>query len=382
MKIKGIGRIFIVLIILLAVLIGVRKNFKKPRIPISQVISRIINTGEKDSSKYKPSNNLEANIYEKLNKLEVKKDEITTQLFLENKIREIKAAVPKGRPDELVIWQLTQSTKGTPYNVEDCVFDKKKNTHTITFTSDNPKKEKVTLHISKANRFLSNCAKMAILIEDFNFEANQKTIDFLSFPEPLTISLVPHLKKSSWTAQAAKEYKKEIVIHLPFESKIKRKNKPAANTIMVHYPEEKIRTIINNAIKVIPNFSGFASMHGSLALEDSRIMDIVLNEIKKHRGYFIDTRVSKNSIIPEIAAKKRVPFGEVSEKIKEKANITAIENQLKHYAVVAQKRSKILITAKASRQFIKALTNVLPVLQDNGVQLIYVSEIVNQPKKK
>ena len=380
MKIGRIGLIFIFLIILLAILVGVRKNFKKPRLPISQVFSRIINTGEKDSSEYKPSNDLEANINEKLKKLEVKKDEISTQLFLENKIREIKAAIPKGRPDEWIIWQFTQAAEGTPYNVEDCVFDKKKNTHTITYTSDNPKKEKVTLQISKASRFLSNTAKMAILIEDFNFEANQKTVDFLSFPEPLTIALVSHLKKSSWTAQAAKEYKKEIVIHLPFESKIKRKNKPTAYTIMVHYSAEKIRTIINNATKVIPNFSGFASLHGSLALEDSRVMDLVLNEIKKHGGYFVDTRISKSSILPKIAAKKGIPFGKVSEEIKEKANVIALEDQLRHYAVVAQKRGKILITAKASRIFIKALTNVVPTLKENGVQLIYVSEIVDKPK--
>lgn len=380
MKIKGIGRIFIFLIILLVILIGVRKNFKKPRIPISQVISRIINTGEKDSSEHKPSNNLEANLYETLRKLEVKKEEITTRLLLENNVREINAAVPRGRPDEWVVWQLTQATKVTPYNVEDCAFDKKKDTYTISFTSNNTKNEKITLHITKANRFLSNTAKMAILIEDFNFEANQTTIDFLSFPEPLTIALVSHLKKSSWTAEAAKEYKKEIVIHLPFESKIKRENRPAAYAIMVHYPEEKIRTIINDAVKVIPNFTGFASMHGSLALEDSRVMDIVLNEIKKHDGYFIDTRITKNSIIPDIAAKKRIPYAEVSEQIKEKANVASLEDQLKHYAVVAQKRGKILITAKASRIFIKALTSVLPTLRQNGVQLIYVSEIVTKPE--
>ena len=382
MRIKGIGRIFIILIILLAILIGVRKNLKKQHIPFSKVISRIINTEKKDSTNHKPTSSIETNILEQLKKLEVKEEEITNQFFLEDRIREIKAAVPKGRPDELIIWQLSTSTKGTSYNVADCVFNKKKNTHTVTFTSNIPKKEKVILIISKANRFLSNTAKIAILIEDFNFKANQTTIDFLSFPEPLTISLVPYLKKSSWTAQAANEYKKEIIIHLPFESKIKRKNNPTSKTIMVHYPPERIRTIISNAIKAVPNFAGFANLHGSLALEDSRIMNIVLNEMKKHHGYFIDTRISKNSIIPDIATKKKLPYGEASAKIKEKSNISAIEDQLKHYAVVAQKRSEILITAKASRQFIKALTNVLPILQENGVQLVYVSEIVKQPKEK
>ena len=382
MKIKAIGRIFVIVIILFAVLIGVRKNAKKLPVPFSKVITRVFNTEKKDSSSQKPASSLETNILEQLKKLEVKEEEITNQFFLENKRREIKAPIPKGHPDELIIWQISTSTSGTSYNVADCVFNKKKNTHTITFASDMPEKEKVILVISKANRFLSNTAKIAILIEDFNFKANQTTVDFLSFPEPLTISLVPYSKKSNWTAQAANEYKKEIIIHLPFESKIKKQDNSASKTILVHYTPEKIRTIISDAVKAVPNFAGFANLYGSLALEDSRVMNIVLSEIKKHHGYFIDTRISKNSIIPEIAAKKKLPYGEASAKIIEKSDVSAIEGQLKHYAVVAQKRSKILITAKASRQFFKALTNVLPILQQNGVQLVYVSEIVEQPKEK
>lgn len=349
---------------------------------VGNLLSRYIPAYKDGVSRPKSSSHLEENILKKLKELEVKQDEIETHFFLENNRREITTTIPRGRPVEWTVWHLYQCTRGTPYTVTDCVYKKRKKTYTLTYTSDNPKREILVLTFSEAKRFMSNAAKIAILIEDFNFEANQTTIDFLSFPKPLSILLVPSAKKSGWTAQAADEYKKEIIIHLPFEPQDKKSTIPKSSIIMIHYSEEKIRNIIAQAIKTIPNFSGFANLHGHLALEDSRVMHIVCSEIKKHHGYFIDMDAGKNSVVPSIARKTEIPFVEITTVITEKKDISAIEEQLKHCAVVAQKRSKMVIAAKACQPFIKAVNNILPVFKQNGIRLVYVSEIVTHPEKK
>ncbi len=381
MKIKGIGRIFFGCIILLLVLLCVKNILEEKSVPLSEIFSRFMPVQKNRVPRKKTGNHLEANILEKLTEFEVKPDEIINQFYLEHKRREIKSAIPRGRPIEWVIWQFYQCASGTPYTVKDCVYSMKKKVYTLSFTSDNPKKETIVLAISKAKHFMSNSAKIAILIEDFNFEANQVTIDFLSFPEPLTILLIPSAKKSSWTAQAADEYNKEIVIHMPFEPQKRKNNIPASSVIKIHYSEEKIRNILNSAIKSIPNFAGFANLDGHLVLEDSQAMGIVLHEIKKHHGYFIDTYGGTNSIVASSAKKENIPYKEVTAFIKNKNDISAIEEQLKHFAVVAQKKNNILISAKACQPFIKALNNVLPVFKQNGIRLVYVSEIVKHTNK-
>jgi len=382
MKVKGIGRIFIICIIVLIVLLSIKNIFQNQSVSLSKIFSHFTSTSKNSGSRPKPTNHLEGKILEKLDEFEVKQDEIETHFFLEHKRREIKTTIPRGRPLEWIVWQFYECATNTPYSVTDCVYNKKKKSYTLTYTSDNSKKETVILTFSQATRFISNSAKIAILIEDFDFEANQTTIDILSFPEPLSILLVPSVKKSSWTAQAANEYNKEIVVHLPFEPQGKKSSIPKSSIIMIHYTEERIRNIITHSIKTIPNFAGFANLRGNLALEDSRVMHIVLNEIKKHHGYFIDTYGGKNSVVPVIARKIDIPFGETTTQIEEKKDVASIEELLKHYAVVAQKRSKILITAKACRPFIKALNNVLPIYKQNGIRLVYVSEVVEHPLKK
>ncbi len=378
MKIKGIGRIFIIFIILFVILLSIKNIFQSHNINLSKIPSKYI-IKSKDSKK--STSHLQSNIYIKLNDLEVQDDEIETYFFLENKIKEIKASIPKGRPIEWILWQFYEATKGTSYNITDCVYNKKKGKCTITFISSNPKKEKITLSISKAARFLRNCIKIAFLIEDFDFEADQTTMDFLKFPEPLTFSLIPFDKKSDLTAKAADEYNKEIIIHLPFESHIKDKKRAISQTIMIHHPEEKIRESINKTMKAVPNFAGFSYLLPSFTLEDSRVMGIVLNEIKKHHGYFIYKQNGKNVVVPRIAKKIDIPYREITIVIKTSSDVSAIEDKLKHYAVVAQKRSKVLISVEACKGFITALNNVLPLLQQNGIRLVYVSEIVKHPKK-
>jgi hypothetical protein len=314
--------------------------------------------------------------------LEVKPGDISNQFFLEHHQREIRTAVPRGRPYEWVIHQLCQCAKGTGYGVRDCVYDPKKNRFTMTYTSGNLKKETIILSFRQADGFMSGASKIAFLIEGFDFEANQTTIEFLAFPEPLTILLIPTGKKSGLTAQAAGEYNKEIMIHLPLEPQPARSAIPHASIIMLHFSEAQIRSIIAASMREIPNFTGFANLNGSLALEDSRVMTIVLGEIQKHHGYFIDMYGGKNSVVPVVAGTIPVPYKDVYAQISKNSDIASIKEQLEYFAAVAQKRTDMVIVAPANRAFISALKEALPVFRLNGIRLVYVSEIVNHPPEK
>jgi polysaccharide deacetylase 2 family uncharacterized protein YibQ len=378
MKKNSLTKIFILFLIVFIILISIKQGWLKKSAILPKKAFNYLTAKKDTSTSPKQSNNLEPNILRKLDELEVKSDEIEINHFLENNQKEIKAAIPLGKPVEWVIWQLSQAAKGTPYEVTDCFLNKKKARFIITYTPQNPKQEKVILIFSNSKRYLSNAALVAILVEDFEFQANKTTIDFLSFPEPLTISLLPFIEKNSWTAQAANEYKKEIVIHLPFEPKISKRKIPTSSIIMIHYPEKEIRKIINNSTKTIPNFRGFANLYGSIAVEDSRVMKIVLNEIKKHQGYFINTYGGRNSVVPRVAEKIKIDYKEISTVIKDKSTAVEIDKQLKHFIDIARKKGSIIITAKASEALTKVLNSVLPYTKQYGVKFVYISDIVNK----
>ncbi|MBD3315208.1 MAG: hypothetical protein GF344_05430 [Chitinivibrionales bacterium] len=333
-------------------------------------------------TKAQPLSRFESNLFQVLAELEAEDEEIETRFFLEDTLREIDASIPRGRPLEWVIWHIAQSTKGTSYRVTDCVLDRPSGVCKVTFSSSKDNAPLTVLTITRAQRYFSAVAKMAILLEGFKFKADQGTMDILSFPEPLTLALMPDHEKSGWTAQAAMEYNKQIVIGVPLESHSVPASRAPTPLIMVHHPEEKIRGTLGRFAKIIPRFSGFCNVLGSRACEDSRVMEIVLGEVKKRHGYFVDTRKARSSLVEDLAREMGVPHAYVNSSIDDDIDSAQIQEQLRHHCLVAQKRGTLLISAPATREFISALSGLREVFRRNGVHLVHVSEIVDQPTKK
>ena len=293
---------------------------------------------------------------------------------------DIRAFIPRGKPIELIVWQLSSALKHTSYSLKDCVCPSDTQGCKLQFVSSKYKPS-VYLTLKYSQSYFSLTARMAILIEDFGFQADQTTVEYLSFPDPLTVALVPAKHLSPWTAQIANEYHKEIVILLPMEPIPRSLRKYQPTTIMLHYPEQKIRTIVSGAMQSIPYFAGMCSFWGEDVLEDSRVMSVVLSEVKKRKGYFLDTHINRKSVAPGIAKSMNVPFTGLDGILDDKITQEQVQDTLRHFALQAQKTGSVLVCSTPSTAFIKGLKAELPQLR-NGIRLVYVSEIIKNQEKK
>jgi len=313
-------------------------------------------------------------IVAKFGEFELRDSDYSIQYFPKDSAIEIKAAVPRGRPMEWVIWSLS-SAPTAPYRADDCVCASETNC-TVTFKSASNRQPKVVLRIQQSVRYMSNTAKMAILIENFGFEANATTAEYLSFPEPLTVALLPAGKLAAWTAQIADEYKKEVVLLLPMEPLPQQYEKYKESMVMIHYSDENIRGIIAHATAAIPNFSGVCNFHGGKVMEDSRAMGIILSEVGKRKKYFVYTDVSKKSVAAQSAKSMKIQSAPIQGTIDASMTVEQAREKLRRYSITAEKTGKTLIKAQPSPAFIKALNEEAEALRKNGIKLVYVSELV------
>ncbi len=310
----------------------------------------------------------------KFAELEMRDADYSIQYFPKDTAIEIKAAVPRGRPMEWVIWSLS-SVRAAPYRVEDCVCTSETNC-AITFRSSNAKHPKAVVKIQQSNRYMSNTAKMAILIENFGFEADATTAEYLSFPEPLTVALLPAGKLAVWTAQIADEYKKEVVLLLPMEPLPPQYDKYKGSMVMIHYGDDNIRSIISQAAAAIPNFSGVCNFYGAKVMEDSRAMGIILSEVSKRKAFFVYTEISKKSVALQLTKSMKIPSAPIQGSIDAAATAEQVKEKLRRFSVTAEKTGKILIKAQPSTAFIKALKDETEAFRKNGIKLVYVSDLV------
>jgi Uncharacterized protein conserved in bacteria len=374
--------IFVLALACLTVLMTWRYG-RGARGPIAKIISSVLPTETKNH----PKNNTNQKappvitaLYKKLSDLEVRPTDISQSVRREkaptDSLIAITAHVPRGRPLEWIVWNVSQAAQGTTYRLSDCLLDEKKQVSVLTFVSDRSKAAPVELTLLQSDKFFSFTAKMAIIGEIGADTSYQTIVAFLSVPEQVSISLVPVKKQSALIAQLAEQYHKEVILRLPLEPTGKIPSDFAGPVIMVHYTKEAIHSIIAEAMAKVPNFSGFNNLWGSRALEDSRIMGIVCNEIKKAHGYFIETCSTKNSVVPSLCESIGLPAGEIDATLNDKSKQVDFEKQLRNYAAAAQANGTIIVAAPINAPFIAALKASVPVLKRNGIRLVPVSEIV------
>ncbi|MFW6254253.1 MAG: divergent polysaccharide deacetylase family protein [Chitinivibrionales bacterium] len=372
---KKLTRLLLFILVLLAAALLVRFIMRSVSIsyPLQSMLQEKNTTGELSSL---ATTKLEEQLIDKLHELEVKKEDIRTHIFLEDTLREIEVQIPRGKPMEWIIWNLSQAVHDTRYQIEDCLYQKRGDFYVLRFNSRNPRNFDVLLSIHMADRYYSNTAQVAIVIQDFNFQANETTTRLLAFPHPLTVCLIAAANKSDLTAQAAHEYDKEIILHLLLESSTRINTPFEESMIMVHYEESRIRDMVTEGPDQIPYFAGFSNLFGSRGCEDSRVMRIVLEEVKKHKAYFLENVTARNSVVHSMSEKMSVPYARIQGTLPADTSGEILEENLKKFCYIAQKKGYYIIGAHANQSLLTALENTLPFFEKNGIQLVHVSTIV------
>jgi polysaccharide deacetylase 2 family uncharacterized protein YibQ len=328
---------------------------------------------------------LENNILSRLAELEIPKSAVTIRTLGPDSVKEIRSNIPQGRPLEWIVWHLSRAIEGTQWRVGDCFCSPDAQKCTIRFTLSSRREKVLVLSLRRTSRYFSGSAKLAIMITDFSFAADRSTVAFLSFPHPLTMAILPSPTLSTPTATISGEYKKEIVALLPMEGADCSPHYRRAPMIMVHYPEERVRSIISDAAAAVPSFSGFSNIGGTRVLADSRITDILFSEIRKKCGYFIERPATKKSLCASQARRYSVATALIDHCIDTAQSAVAIGEALLRYGEEARKRGVCLVSCAPAEKLLGALETALPELTRVGVALVYVSELLTdaaQDKKQ
>jgi len=287
-----------------------------------------------------------------------------------------RARIPRGRPLEWIAWNISQTAAGAGYVLSDCLLDEKKQVCTFLLLSTDKKNPPVQLIAQRSENYMKDAARLALIGEIAADTTYPMIVHFLSIPEPIAVSVISGKQQTALIAQLADRYHKEIIIRLPLEPASKIPSDLGCPVIMVHYTKEMIQALFSQTLKAVPHFSGFGNFWGARALEDSRIMTLVFQEIKKNHGYFIETPTTKNSVARGLARTLGVPFEETSGTINDKIRQIDIEKQLRAYAATAQNNGVALVSITINTPAVSAIRAMLPWFKQNGITLVFPSQIL------
>lgn len=224
---------------------------------------------------------------------------------------------------------------------------------------------------------------IAIIIDDLGHDLHngQRAI---KLPGPVTYAILPHTKYGRKLATAAHNKQKEILLHQPMQSL--GNEDPGPGKIIAGMPNLEIAITIKNNLKTVPHAIGINNHMGSLLTQSPREMAAVMATIQEQGNlFFIDSLTTNKSIASDMAAMFEIPIISRNIFLDSDRNEKAINKQFDLLLQSARRQGSSLAIGHPYSQTLSVLEKRLPQLAQNGIQLIFLSELVkskNQSKGK
>ncbi len=235
----------------------------------------------------------------------------------------------------------------------------------------------VSLYYTKPIDIVKNKTLLAIVVDDFGIRNNKLLDDFCSLDSNVTFAILPDQKFSKLVMNKAAETGHETMIHIPMEPVSYPRDNPGANAIYVHLSEKEIKRRMESFIKQFPLCVGANNHMGSFATTDEKVMRSVLQVLKDHDLYFVDSRTSQSSIAYDVAKKMMISTC-VNQIFLDTPRITekTLAKKIKQIKYLAKDRDKILvITHCATQDRYEFLKEFIKEINKLDFELVPVSEL-------
>ncbi|SDY58646.1 hypothetical protein SAMN05421736_102338 [Evansella caseinilytica] len=227
--------------------------------------------------------------------------------------------------------------------------------------------------------------KAAIIIDDFggNTGGVQR---FLDSDIPITVAIMPFLEESTEQAERAYELGREIMIHLPLEPKKGKRSWLGPLPITSDLDTEEVKSRVKKAIEDVPHARGLNNHMGSKIVGNERIVRAILEVVKEHDLYIIDSGTSSDSVLPEIAEELNIPFAARDSFLDDThSSRNHVYKQMIHLCDMAKNRGQAIaighVGVKGVDTF-NGISDALPYFEKEEVTIVPVSHLLKTTIEK
>ena len=216
-------------------------------------------------------------------------------------------------------------------------------------------------------------AEIALIIDDVGNKPDDAAV--FTLPVEVAVSILPLTYLSErFSAQAAKQ-NREVMLHMPMESLGGRQLGPGA--ITSDMPVETIRATLLKALETVPHAIGVNNHMGSKLTQLTTPMSATMGFLTDHQLFFVDSRTTRYSRAAKIAQRFGVPVTQRNVFLDHDIEEQAIDYQFQRLLRLARKYDYAVGIAHPYPETMAYLNKALAKLEEQGVKLIQVSEIVH-----
>lgn len=219
--------------------------------------------------------------------------------------------------------------------------------------------------------------RVAVVIDDWGYDWAAAD-DFLSFPERLTVAVIPFLTKSQLHALQALAAGHEVILHMPMEAQNSTIDL-GPRGIRTSMDDEEIATAVAEALAHIPGVSGMNNHMGSKATGDARVMRTVLEVIAEKRLFFLDSYTAPTTIGPQTAQAMAVPHAVNQVFLDHEDSEEHVRGQINRLMKIALEQGQAIGIGHVRPNTYNALMAMLPEMRRAGIEFVTVSQLLTFP---
>ncbi len=217
--------------------------------------------------------------------------------------------------------------------------------------------------------------RLAIILDDLGSDSAAAEAIF-ALPYPLTISVLPNHEHSVEIANEARSRGYQVLLHLPMQSVAKEQ--PEAQELHPGMPAEAVSNLVDQFLQEVPGVVGVNNHQGSQATSDSALMSELMPVLRDRHLFYVDSRTTAATVAYDTAqsagvpsAFRNVPF------LDDVAEVSAVRKQLELALRGAREKGQAIAIGHPHPATLRALREVLPKAQAQGVRLVFASELVH-----
>jgi len=216
-------------------------------------------------------------------------------------------------------------------------------------------------------------ARVSIIIDDIGYRYSDNAV--LTLPGDITFAVLPHTPHGKKLAQLAHERHLDVMLHIPMEAENGKLLGPGGLTTEMN--EQAIRATLNEAFDEIPFAIGINNHMGSKLTKMYKPMFWTMKYLKEHNHIFVDSMTTRLSRAKDVAKILGVPTLSRQVFLDNQLSREYISKQFAQLIRIANATGSAVAIAHPHPETIEALSELLPELTANNIQLVGISQLLN-----
>ena len=217
--------------------------------------------------------------------------------------------------------------------------------------------------------------KLAVIVDDCGYELKNLRA-LLNTGLPFSYAVIPYKNFSSDALEAIKSKGKTAMLHLPMEPVDAAQMSEGSNTVRVNMTAAQKTAMVRKMLASLQGVTGVNNHQGSKATADEATMRIVLQELKKQKLFFVDSRTNSKSVARDVAKKLGVPTARNDIFLDNSSDPEAIRRQIYKACDMAEKNGSAVAICHVRPGTVKAWQQYGEEIKATGIKLVPVTSLL------